>query len=171
MYTGPPPIYSQGYQKQVDKGPSPRPKKGNWDEASVEQDLPFIEETKKVIEAAQTATQVLRGNAIKTGLRQELEEVGWKYSSRATYRANLLVRKKYLVFDSSYKQDMKNSYRVKVATSHGIVSYYKLMKWIPKINPEFEFFDLFTTTKGLLIVVLIILLLLTFPFICNLVVR
>ena len=170
MYSGPSPIHSQGYQKQVEKGPSPRPKRGKWDEASVEQDLPFIEEAIRIIETAQAATQVFQGNAIKTGLRQELEEVGWKYSSRATYRANLLVRKKYLVFESSYKQDMKNSYRVKVATSHGIVSDYKLMKWIPKINPEFEFFDLFTTKKGLLIVVIIILLLLTFPFICNLVV-
>ena len=119
-------------QRPGGKGPISRPKKGKWDEASVERDLPYIEEAIRIIDEAQTAIQLDKGNAVKASLRLELEQAGWQYNRRATFKANFLFRSKYLVFNSSYKQDHKNSYRIKVATGHGIVSDYKLMKWVPR---------------------------------------
>ena len=115
------------------EGPIPEyPWKGKWEETSVERDLPFIEEAVGIINKAQTAIQLDKGNAVKASLRLELEQAGWQYNGWATFKANFPFRSKYLVLDSSYKQDHKNSYRIKVSTGHGIISSYKLMKWVPR---------------------------------------
>ncbi len=133
-FVSPPTRNPFDYQPKLnpkDRKPTPwSRRKGKWDEASVERDLPYIEEAIRIIDKAQTAIHMDKGNAVKASLRLELEQAGWQYDSRATFKANFPFRSKYLVFNSTYKQDHKDSYRIKVATDHGIVSNYKLMKWV-----------------------------------------
>ena len=124
-----------GYQEKPVPGgkrPSSRSKKGKWNEAPTDQDMPYIKEAIEIIDTASAVIQLDSGNAVKANFRRELELAGWKYKSWATFKANLPFRNKYLVFDSTYKQDHKNKHRIKVATDHGIISGYKLMKWVPK---------------------------------------
>ena len=157
-------------QQPPEKGPGSHSKKGKWDEASVELDLPFIEEAIRIIESAQHTVQPIKGNTFKANLRQELEQSGWLYNRRATFKSNLPLRNKYLIFDSSYKLDPKNSYRIKVSAKHSIVSDYKVYKWQENTYPGFELMDLFNSKKGLLIVIIcIILLSVSVPLVCSLV--
>ena len=174
-FVSPPTRNPFDYQEKLspkDRKPTPESRmKGKWDEGSVEKDLPFVEEAIRIIDMSQTSVQFNKSDSVKTGLRHELEQAGWQYNSRATFKANFPLGRKYLVFDYSYKQDIKNSYRLKVATGHGIVSGYKLLKWIEKIGPDFELIDLFTTKKGLLILIMLgIVLGFLIPMLCGLVV-
>ena len=154
------------------KGPVFSNRKGKWDEASVERDLPFIEEAMRIINTAKRMVQPVKGDTTKASLRQELEQAGWQYNSRATFKANFPFRGKYIVMDSSYKRAYLGRYRIKVMTGQGILLGYKIMKWIEKTGSAFELFDLFTTKRGILFFVIGIIVLSTFiPVVCSLVFR
>lgn len=154
------------------KDPVSSKRGGKWDEVSVERDLPFIEEAIRILAQSQTAIQFDAGSAFKDSLRLELEQAGWQYNGWATFKSNFPFRRKYLVFDSSYTQDHENSYRIKVITGRGIVSDYKVMKWIEKTYPEFEPFDLLFSKRGILFIIIGIIVLSSFiPVVCTLIYR
>jgi hypothetical protein len=118
------------------KGPKiPRRMDGRWDEGSVEYDLSFIEQTKKLLDNDE---DVIRENEvvhIKKRLRRELMDLCWEYNRGATLKANFPLRNKYLIFDSSFiNKGALDIHRIKIAMSHNHVSDYKLMKWVPYIN-------------------------------------
>ena len=114
------------------KGPVFSNRKGKWDEASVERDLPFIEETIRIIKTAKRIVQPVKGDNTKASLRQELEQAGWQYNSWETFKANFPFRRKYIVIDSSYKKAYLGRYRIKVMTVQGRLLGYKIMKWVLK---------------------------------------
>jgi len=112
-----------------------RPKKGKWAEVPPDSDLPFVEDINRVIGASQIADAGSGKAMLKAGLKQ----MGWMYDRRATLGANLLVRRKYVVFDSSAKIDGEECYRLKLCNGVGGTLDYKLMKWIPDTRPERDF--------------------------------
>ena len=114
------------------KGPGFSKRGGKWDEASVDRDLPFIEKAIKIINTAKRIVQPVKGNTTKASLRQELEQAGWQYNSRETFKANFPFRRKYIVMDSSYKRAYLGRYRIKVMTGQGVLLGYKIMKWMLK---------------------------------------
>ena len=111
----------------------PRRMKGKWDESSVEQELPIIMETKKILDVAENATKGNVTEPVKKNLKQELETLGWVYNRGATFKANFPFRSKHLIFDSAFtKKGASDIHRLKVVKGNNGVSGYKLMKWVPK---------------------------------------
>lgn len=118
------------------KGPRPEDHhsrlKYRWSEDSVNQELPFVEITKRTLDLTQTQVQPDKSPNIKGIIRQELELLGWEYNRRATFKANFPFRHKYVVFDSTTKLDADDRFRLKVTLNRDSVSEYKLMKWVPR---------------------------------------
>ena len=133
-----------------------------WDEGSVEEDLPFVEEAIRVIDISQDSVQLDKSDSVRTVIRQELEQLNWSYNTWATLKANLLFRNKYLIFDSTYKQAI-DKYRIKLAISHGVTLGYKAMKWVPKQRKkkgtEFDILNFLMSKKGLLFIVICLIVL------------
>ncbi len=109
------------------KGPIFSNRKGKWEEASVDRDLPYIEEAIRIIN---TAKRIV--HTTKASLRQELEQAGWQYNSWENFKANFPFRRKYIVMDSSYKKAYLGRYRIKVMKGPGRLLGYKIMKWVLK---------------------------------------
>ena len=111
----------------------PRRMKGKWDEDSAEHDQSFIEETRKVLDAALNAIKAGEGVSVKQSLRRELEKLGWEYNRGATFRVDFPFRSKYLVFDYGFiKEGVPAVYRLKIVIGKSNVLHDKLMKWIPR---------------------------------------
>ena len=92
--------------------------------------MPFIEKTNRILSTNENAVQLDSDVSFKAGLRHELEQVGWQYNSRATFKANFPFRSKYLVLDSTIWMDDKDIYRIRVQVKGGSPFAYKLMKWV-----------------------------------------
>ena len=115
------------------KGPRiPRRMKGKWDESSVEQELPIIKETKKILDIAENAIKGNKTDPVKKNLKRGLETLGWKYNRGVTFKANFPFRGKYLIFHYAFtKSGASDIHRLKVVMKDNGVSGYKLMKWVP----------------------------------------
>ena len=107
--------------------------KGKWDEGSVEQDLPIIDDTKKILDGSEQISVMEKRGSLKEDIKRELESLGWIYQGGATFKANFPLRNKYLIFDFSFvKEGAQDIHRIKLVVDDNGVSDYKLMKWAPK---------------------------------------
>jgi hypothetical protein len=70
--------------------------RGKWDQFSVEQDLPFVDETNRIINNPDSVIRMNEGSSFKTRLRRGLERRGWKLNRRATFKANFPFGNTYL---------------------------------------------------------------------------
>lgn len=131
--------------------------KYRWSEYSVDHDLPFIQETKRMIENPASTIGFDAGASFKEKLKFGLEQLGWKYSRSDSFKANFPFRRRYALFDSTDKLNADDEYRLKVVMGRGMSLDYKLMKWISTTKPDLDIvgvlIDLISTKKGLAIIV------------------
>ncbi len=170
----PPPINPINFQG----GPSPggrRPRsylrRGKWSTDSVDQELPFIEQTKRIIENPGSTIEAGAGSSFRSKLKFGLEQLGWKYNRRATFKANFPFGSTYLIFDSTAELDAEERYMIKMVMGSSSVLDYKIMKWVfvktPARGFELNFIDLLTNRIFLVIVALTVVALLIIIFISS----
>ena len=134
----------------------------------MDQELPFIQETKRIIENPASTIGSDVGGSFRSKLKYGLEQLGWKLNRRATFKANFPFGSTYLVFDSTAELDADERYRIRMVMGNSSVMDYRIMKWVYVETPaggfELNFIDLLTNRWFLIGVALAVVALLIFMF-------
>jgi len=158
-------------RNQSPRGPSRRPHqlRGKWSTDSVDQELPIIEETKRIIENPASTIGADAGGSFKSKLKSGLEQLGWKLNRRATFKANFPFGSTYLVFDSTAALDTDERYKIEMVMGNSSVMDYKIKKWVYVETSaggfELNFINILTNRWFLIGVALVVVGLLVFAFV------
>ena len=137
----------------------------------MDQELPFIQETKRIIENPASTIDIDKRGSFKDRLKLGLEQLGWKYNRRATFKANFPFGSTYLVFDSTAELDADERYRIRMVMGNSSVMDYRIMKWVYVETPaggfELNFIDLLTNRWFLIGVALAVVGLLILMFVSS----
>lgn len=151
------------------KGPkTPRRLRGKWSTDAVDQELPAIEETKRIIENPASTIGVESGGSFKSKLKVGLEQLGWQSNRRATFKANFPFGSTYLVVDSTAELDTDERYRIEMTMGNSSVMDYRIKKWVYVETAaggfELNFINILTNRWFLILVALLVVGLLVFVF-------